>query len=139
MPRESDIDKVEKWLKTSPLARALLKRSHLDPKVLKTMLLFYWSEDVTFEKLAKELKIQKPGAWKRWRKGLDAIMRSFYTLELAICAGILDAETAEMLAKDLEDYTSIARGEDLDILRDRIEKRMLELTKRAPLKRAASS
>jgi hypothetical protein len=60
-------------------------------------------------------------------------MRSFYTLELAIYAGILDAETAEMLAKDLQDYASIARGEgDLDLVRDRIEKRMLELTKRVP-------
>lgn len=132
MPKKAQ---VEKWLKDNPLANALLKRSHFDRKVLETMLLFYWTEDITFERLAKQMKIQKSGAWKRWRKGLDIILASFYTLELAIYAGILDAEVAGMLAKDLEDYVSIAHGEeDLDVLRERIEKRMLELTRRAPIK-----
>jgi hypothetical protein len=125
--------KAEKWLNRDMLARALLKRCQFDEKTFKTMLFRYWSENATFEEIAKQLHIGQPGAWKRWRRGLDTIMRSFYTLELAIYAGILDAETAEMLAKDLQDYASIARGEgDLDLVRDRIEKRMLELTKRVP-------
>jgi hypothetical protein len=128
--------KAEKWLRENLLARALLERSHLDEKMLKTMLLYYWSEGATFEELAERLRIQRPGAWKRWRRGRDAIMRSFYTLELAIYAGILEAETAELMIDDLLDYVSLARGEgDLDELRDRIERRMVQLGKRTSARR----
>jgi len=135
IPRE-EFAKAEKWLRESLLAQALLERSHLDEKTLKTMLLHYWSKDVTFEELAERLRIQRPGAWKRWRRGRDAIMRSFYTLELAIYAGVLEAETAELMADDLQDYTSLARGEgDLDELRDRIERRMVQLTEKASSRR----
>lgn len=115
------------------LARALLERSHLDEKTFKAMLLSYWSEGTTFRELAERLHIQKPGAWKRWRKGKDAVMRSFYTLELAVYAGVLDVETAELMADDLFDYVSLARSEgDLDELRDRIERRMLQFAKKMP-------
>ncbi|MDI6820265.1 MAG: hypothetical protein QMC89_05115 [Candidatus Hodarchaeaceae archaeon] len=99
------------------------------------MLLFYWGDGVTFEKLAEELRIQRPGAWKRWRKGLNAIIRSFYTIELAIYAGILDAEIAEILAQDLQGYASLVRDKgDLEELRDGIEERMVRLTKLIPVK-----
>lgn len=122
---------IKRWLKDYPLCRVLQGRSYLKREVLEAMLLFYHSEDATFEKIAKALGIQKPGAWKRWRKGVEAVMRSFYTIELAICAGILEPETAELLAQDLLDYASLSRGEgDMDELRDRIEQRMIKLTKR---------
>lgn len=131
-PREEFI-RAEKWLRENLLARALIERSHLDEKEFKAMLLSHWSDGATFQELAERLNIQKPGAWKRWRKGRDALMRSFYTLELAIYAGILDVETAELMADDLYDYVSLARGKgDLDELRDRIERRMLRLAKKAP-------
>lgn len=121
---------VEKWLRDNPLCQILQKRSHLNLDVFKTLLLFYWGEDMTFEKLANELKIQRPGAWKRWKRGLEAIVRSFYTLELAVYAGILDPEIAEMLAQDLQDYASLAKGEGkMEELRDRIEERMVKLSK----------
>ncbi|MDH5443721.1 MAG: hypothetical protein OEX16_05425 [Hadesarchaea archaeon] len=135
MPRE-EFARAEKWLRENLLARALLERSHLDEKTLKTMLLHYWSEGATFEELAKKLRMQRPGAWKRWRIGRDAVMRSFYTIELAVYAGILEAETAELMVDDLLDYVTLARGEgNLDELRDRIERRMVELTKKAAKKR----
>ena len=121
---------IKRWLKKYPLYRILQERSYLKREVLEAMLLFYHGEDATFEKIAKTLGIQKPGAWKRWRKGVEAIMRSFYTIELAVCAGILEPETAELLAQDLLDYVSLSRGEgDINELRDRIEQRMMKLTK----------
>jgi hypothetical protein len=128
--------RAEKWLSENLLARALLERSHFDEKTLKTMLLHYWSEGATFEELARRLHIQRPGAWKRWQKGYDTVMRSFYTIELAIYAGILDVEAAELMIDDLLDYVSLARGEgDMDELRDRIERRMIQLAKAAPRQR----
>lgn len=117
-------------MKKHPLHRALQEKSYLKKEILEAMLLFYHGEDVTFEKIAKKLGIQKPGAWKRWRKGADAVMRSFYTIELAVCAGVLEPETAELLAQDLMDYASLSRGEgDASELRDRIEERMVKLAK----------
>ncbi len=131
MAKKSDKIGVDEWIRDTPLSRALLERSHLEPEVLKTLLLYYWSEDITFEKMARKLGIKRPGAWKRWRKGLDAIMRSFYTIELAIYAGVLDEKTAKILVRDLEDYVGLAQGgKDLEGLRDRIEKRMVEMKKR---------
>ncbi|KUO41012.1 MAG: hypothetical protein AVW06_04865 [Hadesarchaea archaeon DG-33-1] len=127
--------KVEKWLEDNPLSRVLQERSHINPDTFQTLLIFYWSKGITFEKLANELKIQRPGAWKRCQKGLNAIIRSFYTIELAIYAGILDAEIVELLAQDLHDYAALARGEeDLGDLQNRIEERLVRLTKIAPTK-----
>ena len=132
MPPEEFV-RAEKWLRDNLLAQALLERSHLDEKTLKTMLLHYWSEDATFEEIAKRLHIQQPGAWKRWRRGGDMVRRSFYTIELAIYAGILEAEAAELMVDDLLDYISLARGEgNVDELRDRIERRMVQLAREAP-------
>jgi hypothetical protein len=132
MTKESDKMGVDEWIRDNPLSQALLEGSHLEPEILKALLLYYWGEDMTFEKMARKLKIKRPGAWKRWRKGLDAIMRSFYTIELAIYAGVLDEKTAKILVRDLEDYVELAQGgKDLKGVRDRIEKRMVEMKKRA--------
>lgn len=131
-----ELVQAEKWYRENLLAQALLERSHLDEKTLKPMLYHSRSEDTTFEEIAKALHIQQPGAWKRWRRGDDLVRRSFYTIELAIYAGILDVETAEFIMDDLVDYISLVRGRgDVDELRDRIERRMVELVKGAPRKR----
>lgn len=130
---KEELLRAEKWLRENLLAQELLKRSHVKEKTLRAMLMHSWSRDATFEEIAKRLKIQQPGAWKLWYRGRDAIMRSFYTIELAIYAGILEAETAEVLIDDLLDYTSLARGEgNVDELRDRIERRMVQLAKEVP-------
>jgi hypothetical protein len=135
MPRE-EIARAEKWLRENLLARELLKRSHINEKTLKALLLHSWSEGATFEEIAKRLNVQQPGAWKRWQRGRDAVMRSFYTIELAIYAGVLEAETAEVLIDDLLDYMSLARGEgNVDELRDRIERRMVQLAREIPRKK----
>jgi len=135
MPRE-EIARAEKWLRENLLAQELLKRSHINEKTLKALLLHSWSEGATFEEISKRLNIQQPGAWKRWQRGRDAVMRSFYTLELAIYAGVLEAETAEVLIDDLLDYTSLAKGEgNVEELRDRIERRMVQLAKEIPRKK----
>lgn len=135
MPRE-EIARAEKWLRENLLAQELLKRSHINEKTLKALLLHAWSEGATFEEIAKRLNVQQPGAWKRWQRGRDAVMRSFYTIELAIYAGVLEAQTAEVLIDDLLDYMSLARGEgNVDELRDRIERRMVQLAKEIPRKK----
>ncbi|MGC8816739.1 MAG: hypothetical protein ACP5PX_02890 [Candidatus Hadarchaeum sp.] len=118
------------WLRDNLLAKVLLERSHLDEKTLKAMLLYYWSENPTFEDIGKKLKINRSGAWKRWKKGKNAIMRSFYTIELAIYSGILDRETAEILIDDLIDYNELAKGTgNVEEIRDRIERRMVQLVR----------
>lgn len=128
-----DVEKTpraEDWLRNNLLAKVLLKHSHLDEKTLKAMLLYYWSENPTFEVIAKKLKINRSGAWKRWKRGQDAIMRSFYTIELAIYSGILDRETAEILIDDLIDYNELAKGAgNVEEIRDRIERRMVQLVR----------
>lgn len=135
MPAQEFIQ-AESWLRENLLAQALLERSHLDEKTLKPMLLHSWKEDASFSDIANRLRIQKPGAWKRWRRGDDMVRRSFYTIELAIYAGILDAETAELIVDDLVDYISLVRGQgNVDELRDRIEQRMVQLAKAAARKR----
>jgi hypothetical protein len=63
-------------------------------------------------------------------------MRSFYTIELAIYAGVLESGTAEVLIDDLLDYVSLSRGEgNVDELRDRIERRMVQLARELPRKK----
>lgn len=131
MPKE-EFARAEKWLSENLLARALLERSHINEKTLKILLLHYWSEGATFEEIAKRLRCQQPGVWKRWQRGRDTVMRSFYTIELAIYAGVLEVETAELMIDDLLDYVSLSRGEgNVDELRDRIERRMVQLAKEA--------
>jgi len=131
MPREEFIN-AEKWLRENLLARVLLERSHLNEKSLKALLLHSWSKGATFEEISKRLRIGQPGAWKKWKRGRDMLMRSFYTIELAIYAGILDVETAEFIIDDLLDYVSLARGEgNVEEIRDRIERRMAQLAQRS--------
>jgi hypothetical protein len=135
MPRE-EILKAERWLRGNLLAQELLKRSHIKEETLKAMLMHSWSEDATFETIAKRLGIEQPGAWKRWQRGRDAMMRSFYTIELALYAGVLEADIAEIMIDDLLDYKSLSRGEgNVDEIRDRIERRMVQLAKGAPRKK----
>jgi predicted DNA-binding protein YlxM (UPF0122 family) len=117
-----------RWAEKDKLARILLDRSHLSSETFKTLLLYYWKPDITFEELAKKLGVQRPGAWKRWKKGVDMILRSFYTIELAIYSGVLEPRVAELLLQDLSDYLSLLReGESPDRIRDKIELRMLEM------------
>lgn len=120
---------AEEWLRESLLAQELLKQSRMNDKTLKA-LLFYRPGESTFEEMAKKLQIQQPGAFKRWKRGMDSIYRSFYTLELAVYTGIMDAKVAQFLADDLTDYSNLARGVgDMEALRDRIERRMVQITR----------
>jgi hypothetical protein len=124
MPETEDKLTAEKWMKSNRLAQFLLEKSDLSREELKTMLLYYWSGGTTFEDLAQKMRIQRPGAWKRWRRSLDTIMRSFYTIELAMYAGILDSEIADIISQDLQDYASLAREEGgLEEIQSRIEDR----------------
>jgi hypothetical protein len=130
MPETEDKLTAETWMKNNRLAQFLLEKSDLSREELKTMLLYYWSGGTRFEDLARKLGIQRSGAWKRWRRGLDTVMRSFYTLELAMYAGILDPEIADIISQDLRDYTSLAREEGgLEEIQNRIEERMVKLKK----------
>jgi len=122
--------RAEKWLREDLFARALLEQSRLNERILKVMLLYHWSEGATFEELSQKLRIGQPGAWKRWRRGRDIIMRSFYTLELAMYAGVLEPEVADLMAKDLQDYASLAREEGgLEEIQNRIEERLVKMKK----------
>jgi DNA-binding transcriptional ArsR family regulator len=135
MPRDEFVN-AERWLRENLLARVLLERSHLNEKTLKALLLHSWSKGATFEEISKRLRMGQPGAWKKWKRGRDLLMRSFYTIELAIYAGILDVETAEFIIDDLLDYVSLARGEgNVNEIRDRIERRMVQLAQRTFSKR----
>jgi hypothetical protein len=138
MPETEEKLTAEKWLKSDRLAQFLLEKSDLTREELKTMLLYYWSGGTTFEDLAQKMRIQRPGAWKRWRRSLDTIMRSFYTLELAMYAGILDSEIADIISQDLQDYASLAREEGgLEEIQSRIEERMVKLKKITSKKRGS--
>jgi len=139
MPETEDKLTAEKWMKSNRLAQFLLEKSDLSREELKTMLLYYWSGGTTFEDLAQKMRIQRPGAWKRWRRSLDTIMRSFYTIELAMYAGILDSEIADIISQDLQDYASLAREEGgLEEIQSRIEERMVKLRKITPSKRGTT-
>jgi len=139
MPEMEDKLTAEKWMKGNRLAQFLLEKSDLTREELKTMLLYYWSGGTTFEDLAQKMRIQRPGAWKRWRRSLDTIMRSFYTIELAMYAGILDSEIADIISQDLQDYASLAREEGgLEEIQSRIEERMVKLRKIMPSKRGTT-
>jgi len=127
---ETELAQAEKWLKEDRLARLLLEKSRLNPKVFKTMLLYYWGGGVPFEELAKKMHVQKPGAWKRWQRGRDAVLRSFYTLELAMYAGVLEPDIADIVSQDLQDYASLAREEGgLEEIQNRIEERLVKMKK----------
>ncbi len=124
-----------RWAEKDKLAKVLLQKSHLSPENFKALLLYYWKRDTTFEELGKRLGVQRSGAWKRWRKGVDAILRSFYTIELGIYSGVLEPEVAEFLLQDLQDYLSLLKeGESASKIRDKIELRMLKMLRKEPKK-----
>lgn len=128
----SDIAReVEEWIENNPLSQALLDRSNLKKKELKALMLYFRREDISFGDLSSELDINRSGAWKRWKKGYNKIIESFFTLELAVYGGILDPEATKLLMEDLRDYLKLAheRG-DIEEIRSRLEKRLSELEKR---------
>lgn len=130
MEMYEDTANIEDWIEENPLANTLLKKSSIRKEELEAILLYFSSEDVSFNDLATELGINRSGAWKRWKKGYDKIIESFYTLELSVYAGILDPEAIEFLTEDLRDYLRLARGEgNIEDIRDRLEKRMAQLEK----------
>lgn len=119
---------IEEWMEKNPLAQALLKKSGLKRGELKALLLYFRSEETSFGDLASELGINRSGAWKRWKRGYNKIIESFYTLELAVYGGVLDPEATKLLTEDLKDYLRLVRGgEDVEAVRERLERRMAEL------------
>ena len=132
-PREEFVA-VDNWLRGNKLARWLLKRSKLSPKTFRALLLHAKTEDATFEDIAERLRMQRPGAWKCWKKGKNEVTHSFNTILLAIYAGVIDVETAEFLVDQLADFIGLSRGgEDASEIRDKIEKRMVQMRRRGML------
>lgn len=130
MEIRKEAEEIKSWIEDNQLAKALLDKSSLKKKELLALLLYYRSEEVSFEDLASELGINRSGAWKRWKKGKDKIIESFYTLELGVYGGILDPEAIKYLTNDLEDYLKLAhRKGDKEAIRKRIEKRMAKMEK----------
>lgn len=122
---------VEEWIEGNPLSQALLERSNLKKGELKTLMLYFRREEISFSDISSELGINRSGAWKRWKKGYNKIIKSFFTLELAVYGGILDPETIQLLMEDLRDYLKLAHEKgDIEKIRSRLEKRLGELEKR---------
>lgn len=131
MENPNETEEIEEWIEENSLTQALLKKSSLRKSELKALLLYFQSEDKSFRDLASELGINRSGAWKRWKKGYDKIIESFYTLELAVYGGILDPEATKLLTEDLEDYLRLAhRKGDIEAIQAQLEKRMAEMEKR---------
>ncbi len=123
-------EELEGWIEENRLAQVLLEKSSLDKKELIALLLYFRDENISFSDLASELGINRSGAWKRWKKGYNKIMESFYTLELGIYGGILDPEAIKYLNEDLKDYMKLAKRKgDKEAIRKRIEKRIAEMEK----------
>lgn len=133
MKIHEEAEEIEKWIEGNTLANALLKKSGVKKEELKALMLYFSEEDITFEDLASEMEINRSGAWKRWKKGFNKIIESFYTVELAAFSGILDPEVTELLADDLMDYVRLLREEaDIEEIRARLEKRMAMMEKLEP-------
>ncbi len=132
-PRE-EFAAVDNWIRRDKMARWLLKRSKLNKKTFRALLLHAKTEDATFEEIAEKLNMQRPGAWKCWKKGKNEVTHSFNTILLAIYAGVIDVETAEFLVDQLADFIGLSRGgEDASEIRDKIEKRMVQMRRRGML------
>ena len=131
MELESISKEIDDWIEENKLANALLEKSDIKKKELKALMLYFRSEDISFEDLSSEMGINRSGAWKRWKRGYDKIIESFYTLELAVYGGILDPEATKVLTEDLSDYLRLAheRG-DIEAIRERLERRMAEMENR---------
>ena len=127
----SELQRAERWLEDNLFVQTLLERSHLRPQTFKALLFKSWVPEATFEEIARRLGVNQPWAWKCWKRGRDSIIKSYLTLKLAIHAGLLDAETVELLLDDLLDYRTLLRGEgDREEILYRIERRTLDLLRR---------
>ncbi len=128
---ENERDDIEDWIEENKLAKALLKKSGLKKGELKSMILYFRDEDSSFQDIASKLGINRSGAWKRYKKGYEKIIESFFTLELAVYSGILEPEAVQHFVKDLEDYLNLAHQQgNKEMIRARLEKRMAELEKK---------
>lgn len=131
MEIEKEREEIKSWIEENQLAKVLLEKSSLKKEEFITLLLYFRSENISFSDLASELGINRSGAWKRWKKGYNKIIESFYTLELGVYGGILDPGTIKYLNEDLKDYLKLAQREgDKEAIRKRIEKRMAEMEKK---------
>lgn len=131
MKIEEEADEINEWIKENPLAKALLKKSSLKKGELKALLLYFQDEGISFSDISSELGINRSGAWKRWKKGYDKIIESFFTLELAVYGGILDIEATKHFVQDLQDYLKLAHQQgDKEAIRKRLEKRMTQMEKK---------
>ncbi|MFN4133571.1 MAG: hypothetical protein ACK4GQ_04295 [Candidatus Hadarchaeales archaeon] len=121
----------EAWLKKDLMAQKLLEMSHLKKETLLPLMYYMQENDITFDKIAKKMKISQPNAWKRYHRAKNEILRSFYTLKLALHAGVLDEKVADLIKDDLLDYLGLLRNEvDEHEAKYRMEKRMIELISR---------
>ncbi len=131
MDLESISNEIDEWMEENPLANALLKKSDMKKTELKALMFYFRSEDISFGDLASVMGINRSGAWKRWKKGYDKIIESFYTLELAVYGGILDPEATKLLTEDLRDYLKLAHEKgDIEAIRARLERRLAEMEER---------
>ncbi len=120
----------ESKVEESLFVRELLKRSYLKKRHFRALLLRSRNPELTFEEISRKLGVQQSAAWKCWKKGRDAIFRAFFTLKVAIHAGLLDLDTVDLLLDDLRDYhLLLSGGATLDEVRSRIERRTLELVR----------
>ncbi|MEM1822727.1 MAG: hypothetical protein QXU01_03935 [Candidatus Hadarchaeales archaeon] len=112
----------------SLFVRELLKRSYLKKRTFRALLLKSRNPELTFEEISKRLGVKQPAAWKCWKKGRDAIFKAFFTLKIAIHAGLLDIDVVDLLIEDLQDYRLLLTGAATEEeTKDRIERRTLEL------------
>ncbi len=124
-------DDIESWIEENKFANALLKKSSLKKGELKALMIYFREEDISFSDLSSKLGINRSGAWKRWKKGQDKIIESFFTLELAVYSGVLEPEAIEHFVEDLQDYLKLTHEKgDKEAIRTRLEKRMAKLEKR---------
>ncbi len=115
-----------KEVKKSPLAKILLKKSLLDEKTLQILLLYYSERARSFEEIARKVNMGRSGAWKRWKRGKERLMRAFYTLELALYLGLLEEEIAELVLEDLADYLDMRKGRKTPLeVQENLQRRML--------------
>lgn len=126
-----DFARADAWLRDSLFVQELLKHSHFKEKTFRALLFKTWSGDATFEKIAVRMGINQPGAWKCCQRGQNSILRSFVTLKLALVAGVLSEEVADLFILDLQDFLDSKRGEiSEDEFRDRVERRMVTLQRK---------
>ncbi|KXA97062.1 hypothetical protein AKJ37_03805 [candidate division MSBL1 archaeon SCGC-AAA259I09] len=93
-------------------------------------MLYFRDEEISFADLSSDLGINRSGAWKRWKKGYDKVIESFFTLELAVYGGILDPKATKHFVEDLKDYLKLAHREgDKKAIQKRLERRMTEMEK----------